>query len=353
MYGQMTAGSWIYIGTQGILQGTYETFGALARRHGWGTLKGRLVVTAGLGGMGGAQPLAVTVELPAGTDVPPGFVYVPAGPFLLGCRDETLCEVFYNSVPIHSVTTGSFLIARHEVTYGEWIEFLESTPVEQRAALTPRIDQSFVVVSLVPVEGGGWELVFPREGGDASARMGEPLVFAARDRRASQDWLRLPVLAITFELARAYLDWLDRSGRVPGARLCTDREWERAGRGADGRLYPHGDHLGLDDANIDLTYGKRSETAGPDVVGSHPTSRSPFGVDDLSGNAGEWTVDPLHGDAPVLRGGAFFMDPISAHLVGRHVVPPGFTDGTVGMRVCASFPLPRPVGVPRPDDGPS
>ncbi len=62
MYGQMTAGSWIYIGTQGILQGTYETFGALARHQGWGSLKGKLVVTAGLGEMGGAQPLAITMN---------------------------------------------------------------------------------------------------------------------------------------------------------------------------------------------------------------------------------------------------------------------------------------------------
>ncbi|MBX6753123.1 MAG: urocanate hydratase [Thermorudis peleae] len=62
MYGQMTAGSWIYIGTQGILQGTYETFAAVARQHFGGTLRGRLVVTAGLGGMGGAQPLAVTMN---------------------------------------------------------------------------------------------------------------------------------------------------------------------------------------------------------------------------------------------------------------------------------------------------
>jgi len=62
MYGQMTAGSWIYIGTQGILQGTYETFGALARQQGWGTLRGKLVVTAGLGEMGGAQPLAITMN---------------------------------------------------------------------------------------------------------------------------------------------------------------------------------------------------------------------------------------------------------------------------------------------------
>src|SRR3954447_1496987 len=59
MYGQMTAGSWIYIGTQGILQGTYETFGSLARQHGWGDLAGKIVLTAVLGEMGGAQPQAV------------------------------------------------------------------------------------------------------------------------------------------------------------------------------------------------------------------------------------------------------------------------------------------------------
>lgn len=62
MFGQMTAGSWIYIGTQGILQGTYETLAALARQRGWSSLKGKFVLTAGLGGMGGAQPLAITMN---------------------------------------------------------------------------------------------------------------------------------------------------------------------------------------------------------------------------------------------------------------------------------------------------
>src|SRR5579864_5281954 len=62
MYGQMTAGSWIYIGSQGIVQGTFETFGALAERHFGGSLAGRFVLTAGLGGMGGAQPLAATLN---------------------------------------------------------------------------------------------------------------------------------------------------------------------------------------------------------------------------------------------------------------------------------------------------
>ncbi|HEX3534554.1 MAG TPA: hypothetical protein VHT23_10060, partial [Gemmatimonadaceae bacterium] len=62
MYGQMTAGSWIYIGSQGIVQGTYETFGSVAQRHFGGTLSGRFVLSAGLGGMGGAQPLAATMQ---------------------------------------------------------------------------------------------------------------------------------------------------------------------------------------------------------------------------------------------------------------------------------------------------
>jgi urocanate hydratase len=62
MYGQMTAGSWIYIGTQGILQGTYETLGSLAHQQGWKSLAGKFVLTAGLGGMGGAQPLAITMN---------------------------------------------------------------------------------------------------------------------------------------------------------------------------------------------------------------------------------------------------------------------------------------------------
>src|SRR5205823_13866638 len=62
MYGQMTAGSWIYIGTQGIVQGTYETFAAAARKHFGSSLAGKILLTGGLGGMGGAQPLAATMN---------------------------------------------------------------------------------------------------------------------------------------------------------------------------------------------------------------------------------------------------------------------------------------------------
>src|ERR1041384_5408736 len=73
MYGQMTAGSWIYIGSQGIVQGTFETFASLARKHFGGSLAGKLVVSGGMGGMGGAQPLAATMNGAAflGIDVDP------------------------------------------------------------------------------------------------------------------------------------------------------------------------------------------------------------------------------------------------------------------------------------------
>ncbi|MCB9717260.1 MAG: protein kinase [Myxococcales bacterium] len=287
------------------------------------------------------ETFATTIELPAAEAIPEGFVYVPAGRFLYGCIDEALCQVFHNSVPAHTVSTGPYLIARHEVTYADWLEFLDDLPPAEREAMTPIADRSFFVVSLTPREDGEWELAMVLEDGETQARQGEPIVYAQRDRRREQPWLRMPVLAPSFPQGRAYLEWLDRSGRVPGARYCTDQEWERAGRGADGRLYPHGDHLEPDDLNIDLSYGKSARTWGPDVVGAHPISNSPFGLADMSGNVSEWTVDPLHDDAPVIRGGAFMLDPISAQLLGRQLVPPNFNDGSLGMRVCA--PLPRPT----------
>src|SRR6185503_7285159 len=98
-------------------------------------------------------------------------------------------------------------------------------------------------------------------------------------RQREHDWRRFPVIGISAEDAIAYAAWLARTGRVPGARLCTEVEWERAARGADGRTYP-GDHeFAPDDANIDVTHGKNDK--GPDEVGSHPASRSPFGVEDM------------------------------------------------------------------------
>jgi urocanate hydratase len=99
MFGQMTAGSWIYIGTQGILQGTYETLGALAHQRGWVSLKGKFVLTAGLGGMGGAQPLAITMNEGVG-------LIVEADPV----RAQRRLETGYVDVVVDTLEEGMTLV---------------------------------------------------------------------------------------------------------------------------------------------------------------------------------------------------------------------------------------------------
>ena len=81
-----------------------------------------------------------------------------------------------------------------------------------------------------------------------------------RAERSEQDWLLLPVAGISFHDARAYAEWLSRTGRVPGARPCTEFEWERTARGDDDREFPSGDVLRPADANFDATYGKQAAT---------------------------------------------------------------------------------------------
>lgn len=102
MYGQMTAGSWIYIGTQGILQGTYETLAALATKKGWPSLKGKFVLTAGLGGMGGAQPLAITMNEGVG-------LVVEVDP----ARAHRRQEIGYVDVVVDSLEEAMTLVEEH------------------------------------------------------------------------------------------------------------------------------------------------------------------------------------------------------------------------------------------------
>jgi formylglycine-generating enzyme required for sulfatase activity len=168
-------------------------------------------------------------------------------------------------------------------------------------------------------------------------RAGEKLRYAKRDRRQEQDWMRMPVAGINFESARAYAQWLADTGRVPGARLCSELEWERAARGVDGREYPHGDSLAPEDANFDLTYGKEPGGFGPDEVGSHPTSRSPFGVDDMVGNVWEWTHSSLEAGKPVARGGSFYYAASSGRSANRELPEPSLRDHAVGLRICADL----------------
>lgn len=163
--------------------------------------------------------------------------------------------------------------------------------------------------------------------------------YADRATGADQRWLSLPVSGVSWQDAVGYAAWLDRTGALPGARPCDDHEWERAARGADDRLFPHGDRISPSDADLAETYGRQPLAFGPDEVGSHPASDSPFGVSDLTGN--DWElVAALHGNGEVtIRGGSWYHNTLAARLNNREPVEPTLRTVVVGFRICASRPL--------------
>ncbi|MEZ4380971.1 MAG: bifunctional serine/threonine-protein kinase/formylglycine-generating enzyme family protein [Nannocystaceae bacterium] len=277
------------------------------------------------------ERLEVSFPFPEAGSIPDSYVYIPPGRFLYGCdADEALRTSFFYAAPLHSVTTSAYLIGQYEVTFGEWIEFLDASAADTRAQNTPKAEQ----ISLVEAAPRSWELhvLFGEE--EMVLKQGQPMVYETRKAAREQDWQRWPVLGVSFNQAQAYTNWLSDSGKLVGAHVCTGWEWERAARGADGRHYPHGDRLGGADANIDQTYGA-PEARGPDTVGLHMPSASPFGVEDMTGNAAEWSVSSLVDDEYVLRGGGFYYDAIMALAYNRPLVPPFFREWQTGVRVCA------------------
>ncbi len=286
------------------------------------------------------QTQQLTLTLPREGSVPEGFVYIPEGSFLFGSdAEESLRRSFYRTVPLHEVRTGAYLIARHETTYADWIGFLEALSPRARGARLPHVGRGGFqgALALEQLAGGRWKLSLQPAQAAYVALGGEPLMYRGRRERAAVDWSKLPVTGISSEDAEAFVGWLRASGRVPGARLCTEMEWERAARGADGRPWPSGDRLSAEDANIDETYGKSTEAMGPDEVGAHPSGRSVFGIDDMAGNAWEWVRSSL-GEGYVARGGSFYYDANAARASNRELPEPSFRDTSLGLRVCADPP---------------
>jgi serine/threonine protein kinase/formylglycine-generating enzyme required for sulfatase activity len=279
--------------------------------------------------------------VPIPVSVPEGYVYVPPGRFLYGSGDDEHIRLqFVPTRPIHELTTDGFLIARHEVTYAEWLSFLRALPPAERAARRPRGTNYFGTIEAEERADGTWEFLLKHEEHTYRAREGEPVRYLQRSRRAEQDWLRFPVSGISWVDAQAYLAWLDRSGRLRGARMCTQHEWERAARGADGRDYPHGNRLEPDDANFDATYGRQTGAFGPDEVGSHPASNSPFGVADMAGNVWEWMDTAPPSERVIYGGGCFYQDAFTARSINHGDGEPGFRFPFIGMRICAPAPAP-------------
>jgi eukaryotic-like serine/threonine-protein kinase len=280
-----------------------------------------------------------TVELDltaqAAGPVPDGFVYIAPGWFLYGsAADETTRRTFFSTVPRHRRRTDGYFIARHEVTFADWLAFVEAQPEDRRAALLPDVPAKLGGSVKLERTSAGWRLSLLPVGRAYSALWGEPIHYTGRSRHAVQDWRKFPVLGISAADAGGYLAWLARTGRVPGARLCTELEWERAARGADGRSTPSGRVLAGDDANVSaMTY--ELDFMGPDEVGRHPASISPYGLHDMAGNAFEWTT----GETPktyVVRGGSFYHDRKTADVANRNPTSGVLREATSGMRVCAT-----------------
>ncbi|WNG23778.1 protein kinase [Cystobacter fuscus] len=282
------------------------------------------------------------VRLVLPTSVPAGHVYIPPGCFLLGSAEPEEARTFMLSSPLHRLCLQEgYLIGQREVTFGDWLAYLDSLPADapaRRILEQPRFSPPGAI-TLRRQPGTGWIFSFYRSSEDVfSAKEGETFHYPGRTLRNTADWRQFPLSGVSSEDLASYFYWLDRSGRLPGARLCTQNEWEYAARGADGRRYPHGDQLQPDDANIDTTYDRQPTAFGPDMVGSHPASVSPFGLEDMAGNAFELTrsVTPEFGRV-VLRGGAWYYDDFGAHIANISVGDPTARDAAIGVRVCASF----------------
>lgn len=288
--------------------------------------------------VGRDETIDLELPLPKPEQVPEGFVYIPEGRFLFGCADSPLLCEFFSTPPEHRVETGAFLIARTETTYGDWLAFLRALPSGERTAFLPG-DSTLAAGEAgvhLALDKDVWTLSITAGDKTYTAAEGQPLVYADRSVNARQDWSRIPVTGINMPSAKAYTAWLDRTARVPGARICSDWEWERAARGVDGRRYPHGEQLSAADANVLTTYARATEV-GPDMVGLHPASRSPFGLEDTAGNAFEWVASSLVEGDSVIRGSSFGYPDLMAVTVNRTVSPPETRDSTVGLRVCASI----------------
>jgi formylglycine-generating enzyme required for sulfatase activity len=277
--------------------------------------------------------LAIDVAPPRPEDVPPGFVYVPAGEFLFGNANDRDRLTFFATAPLHRRSTGAFLIGSTEVTFGDWLAYVDALPASERTGKLPGTPTKLSGGLVITPDGAGhWRIELQPADRRYSAAWGQPLRYTGRTHHAAQDWRRFPVIGISAEDATAYAAWLDRTGRVPGARLCSEVEWERAARGADGREYPGGHTIEPDDANIDITHGP--ELMGPDEVGAHPASTSPFGLADMSGNAFEWTVSEQGGF--ILRSGSYQHDGKTADLTNRSPMNAGVRDAALGLRLCAT-----------------
>ncbi|MBL8972014.1 MAG: protein kinase [Myxococcales bacterium] len=279
------------------------------------------------------EVLPITVTLPREDTLPPGYIYVPAGRTLIGSADLEPIRAFFVAEPAREVQTGGYLIARHELTYGEYIEYLRALTPAERAVRLPADAAGWEGgVGLSERPDGSWKFELKLGEEPLTAGIGESILLPSGLR---VDWTQLPVAGMTWSEAEAYLAWLSGSGKLAGARFCSGREWERAARGADDRRYPHGDTLAVGEANFGAN--EPGVVLAPAPVGSYPASSSPFGVQDMAGNVFEWVAGTDDSGSKPARGGGYFFDRPTLAVPNQAALDPNLRAVKVGLRVCASY----------------
>jgi len=262
--------------------------------------------------------------------IPAGFIYIPPGDTLYGVvAEENIRIDFFQTVPLHQRSTPAYAIGKYEVTIADWLEYVAANP----GVTAPNIPVAASGPLVIARDGESWRIEMQPGAQRYTAKWGEPIDYKGRAKLAKQDWRRFPITGISPPEAADYAAWLDKTGKVPGARMCSELEWVRAARGADGRGFPTGERIEFEEGNFDATHTR--DLMGPDEVGSYPAVESPFGLLDVVGNAMEFVI----GDAPgefVAKGGSYYHDRKTANFANRYVLTADAKDTPLGLRICAT-----------------
>ena len=249
------------------------------------------------------------VTLRTDQEIGEGFVYVPKGPFVYGEGKETT-----------SKTLDDFAIAKYPVTFGEYAEFLESLPEEEAQERLPRTSGDGLFLD--KDEEGRWRL--------KPEVLDDDIRAIYLDRHGEGFELRIPVFGVDWADAMAYCVW-------KGDRLPTEEEREKAARGVDGRRFAWGD---LEDASLGKCRDSRPERTQPEPVGAFSTAESVYHMGDASGGVWNWTQSWYDDreSSRVLRGGAWYDQPVSLRSAIRISIDPSIRGTSIGFRCARGLP---------------
>jgi len=266
------------------------------------------------------MPRGATVEhritlLPDGS-TPPGFCFVPGGAFVAGGDPQA-----FQSAPEERLEVPAFFMARREVTYGEWSEFVNDPSILEEIEEARR---------------EGRTIYLPRDEHQKPWRavlgQGGRYVFPSLDPET-------PILSVTREDAARYVAWRNRRAEEAGEPwvfdLPTEEEWEKAARGVDARPYPWGEHF---DLSLAATAYRKSDTVCEEPGGFEPRDESPYGVRDLAGSRSEWTRDergPGSGSYMARGGSCGHMTAQNFRAATRVGPEPGWLGRDQGVRLVA------------------